>query len=32
MAIGHTPNTKAFRGKLQTDENGYLLQQTGTLN
>jgi thioredoxin reductase (NADPH) len=30
VAIGHTPNTKAFRGKLDTDENGYLLQRHGT--
>lgn len=31
VAIGHTPNTKPFREKLQTDDNGYLLQHTGTL-
>jgi thioredoxin reductase (NADPH) len=30
VAIGHTPNTKAFRGKLDMDENGYLLQRHGT--
>lgn len=30
VAIGHTPNTKPFKGVLQTDENGYLLQQDGT--
>ena len=24
--IGHTPNTAPFRGKLDTDENGYLVQ------
>lgn len=30
VAIGHTPNTKAFRGKLDLDENGYLLQKDGT--
>ena len=23
VAIGHTPNSMAFRGKLETDENGY---------
>lgn len=26
VAIGHTPNTGPFRGKLDTDENGYLVQ------
>jgi thioredoxin reductase (NADPH) len=31
VAIGHTPNTKAFQEKLDTDDNGYLLQHTGTL-
>jgi thioredoxin reductase (NADPH) len=30
VAIGHTPNTKAFKGKLDMDENGYLLQREGT--
>jgi thioredoxin reductase (NADPH) len=25
VAIGHDPNTKAFRGKLETDPQGYLL-------
>jgi thioredoxin reductase (NADPH) len=30
VAIGHTPNTKAFRGKLDMDENGYLLRRHGT--
>ena len=30
VAIGHTPNTKAFRGKLDMDGNGYLLQKNGT--
>jgi thioredoxin reductase (NADPH) len=25
VAIGHDPNTKAFRGKLETDGDGYLL-------
>jgi len=30
VAIGHTPNTKPFKGKLDMDENGYLLQRHGT--
>lgn len=30
VAIGHTPNTAPFKGKLGVDENGYLLQQGGT--
>jgi thioredoxin reductase (NADPH) len=30
VAIGHTPNTAAFKGVLATDENGYLLQHGGT--
>ena len=29
-AIGHVPNTAAFRGKLDADENGYLRQTRGT--
>ena len=31
VAIGHDPNTTVFRGKLETDENGYLLAKHGTL-
>lgn len=30
VAIGHNPNTAPFRGKLDMDENGYLLQRDGT--
>ena len=30
VAIGHTPNTAPFRGKLDMDGNGYLLQRDGT--
>jgi thioredoxin reductase (NADPH) len=30
VAIGHTPNTKLFEGKLDLDENGYLLTKPGT--
>jgi len=30
VAIGHEPNTQPFRGKLPTDENGYLIPTRGT--
>lgn len=30
VAIGHSPNTAPFRGKLDMDENGYLVQRDGT--
>jgi thioredoxin reductase (NADPH) len=30
VAIGHTPNTGPFKGKLDMDENGYLLRKNGT--
>ncbi|MEY5027127.1 MAG: Thioredoxin reductase [Verrucomicrobiota bacterium] len=30
VAIGHTPNTKPFVGKLDMDADGYLLQRNGT--
>ncbi len=30
LAIGHTPNTAVFQGKLDTDPEGYLLQRQGT--
>jgi thioredoxin reductase (NADPH) len=31
VAIGHTPNTAIFRGKLDMDANGYLIARHGTL-
>jgi thioredoxin reductase (NADPH) len=30
IAIGHTPNTELFKGKLQLDENGYIVTRPGT--
>jgi thioredoxin reductase (NADPH) len=30
VAIGHVPNTAPFRGKLDMDHEGYLLQKSGT--
>ena len=30
IAIGHDPNTKVFRGKLDMDANGYLITKNGT--
>jgi thioredoxin reductase (NADPH) len=30
VAIGHVPNTKAYRGTLDMDDEGYLLRQSGT--
>ena len=30
VAIGHSPNAAPFRGKLDMDENGYLIQHAGT--
>lgn len=29
-AIGHDPNTAPFKGKIDMDENGYLIQRGGT--
>ncbi len=31
VAIGHEPNTIIFRGKLEMDQNGYLISHHGTL-
>jgi thioredoxin reductase (NADPH) len=30
VAIGHSPATELFKGKLAMDENGYLLVEAGT--
>jgi thioredoxin reductase (NADPH) len=30
VAIGHEPNTAPFKGRLDMDENGYLIQRNGT--
>lgn len=30
LAIGHTPNTKVFEGKLDMDADGYLVTEPGT--
>jgi thioredoxin reductase (NADPH) len=30
IAIGHEPNTQAFRGQLETDANGYLITREGS--
>ncbi len=31
VAIGHDPNSMVFRGKLDMDENGYLISRNGSL-
>lgn len=31
VAIGHDPNTTVFKGKLDTDSNGYLIAKHGSL-
>lgn len=30
IAIGHTPSTEIFKGKLQLDENGYIVTRAGS--
>jgi thioredoxin reductase (NADPH) len=30
IAIGHVPNTQIFKGKLDMDENGYIIPKRGT--
>lgn len=30
IAIGHTPNTKLFKGQLELDDNGYIVTRNGT--
>lgn len=30
IAIGHTPNTEIFKGKLDLDDNGYIVTKPGT--
>jgi thioredoxin reductase (NADPH) len=30
VAIGHTPNTGPFKGKIAMDSNGYLIRTKGT--
>ena len=30
IAIGHTPNTKIFKGKIDVDENGYIVPVNGS--
>ena len=32
MAIGHDPNSTVFKGKLDMDENGYLVAKHGSIS
>ena len=31
IAVGHGPNTEIFKGRIETDENGYIVPQKGTM-
>jgi thioredoxin reductase (NADPH) len=31
IAIGHSPNTKIFKGQVKLDENGFVIPQKGTM-
>jgi thioredoxin reductase (NADPH) len=31
IAIGHVPNTQVFKGKITTDENGFIVPKAGTM-
>jgi len=31
IAIGHVPNTELFQGKINTDENGFIVPEQGTM-
>ena len=31
IAIGHVPNTDLFKGKIDTDENGFIIPREGTM-
>jgi thioredoxin reductase (NADPH) len=31
IAIGHVPNTNIFKGRITTDENGFIVPQQGTM-
>jgi thioredoxin reductase (NADPH) len=31
IAIGHTPNTEIFKGRIETDANGFIVPKSGTM-
>jgi thioredoxin reductase (NADPH) len=31
IAIGHSPNTEIFKGQIETDKNGFIIPQNGTM-